>query len=1304
MRGSSFRSMRWLLAALSLLASTLLLPGGGARAQSGSEPLQVQLVNLSHSGAASEPVLLTTPQGRVQIFWWDAFDGLMTLIEEQGAQPQPAPVLVPMQEQGKNVLNPTELMPTITGDAVGRAHALWLGPPNPESKLQPLLHSTLQLGTTGWSTPVQLTESASAWYLLTGPQGEMHLFFFRPTHTDTFPAGLYHQISGDDGATWSAPVAIERSLHFRRTTPENGHLEAAVDPQGNVYVTWDDPQSGEAVYSRWSVDARWAATRQSGGWSEPQPFHRGKPTARRARLVVTGDGELLVLWEASGILASGALYQQRSLDNAKTWRAPQRVLEDLAGTAGLSLWTAGKGRVLLCAGGRTGQLVLAMWDVNHWHPPEESGWSDRLFLPLTTSGQDVGPTVEVGRWHGVLMRGQLTLAGQGQDGEVWATRIPTDTIRWAYAPPPPWSILTPAPSEMPSGWSAPVNLSQSGSASMPVVLPGPKGSCQVFWWDHFDGLTSAFYDGRSWFAALPSPIMVTTPMGDEVVSRPVETMPRLAADANGQVHALWLGAADVRSGLRPLLHSKLLIGTTKWSLPTAIADAALTWELVSDRRGILHLIYIRDVNTPTQPAGIYYLRSVDGGVSWSPPQLLLASVYVRLLTPESAHLALAADEAGHVFATWDDPRSGQAIYTRSGNGGISWEEPRPVSASDARAQRARLVITRAEEILLLWESAGTMGGTGLYQRRSTDGGETWDMSQRVLEELHPPLEGTSFYQAPQGYLLLVIGGGSSRLTIAAWDSARAANSAAAGWSDPEAVAFSFQTPQTGVPVYLEALQGALCGEAFIVAGQGQDGEVWAAERSAEAEQWVFAPPPPWSPPDKVADVVELAGAPAVAVDKDGTLHVLWSEAEEPTKTRLHYARWDGSRWTRAYGVIRLGEERLAQPSLVAVGERLHAVASAGPGGRIVYARAFLRDAYAAGGWSTPQPLPAPARAQGVGGSPIIRADLSGNLYVVYAVPLNEGRGIYYTHSRDGGESWAQVSTVFDAEKAGWAMVDHPSLAVDVDGTLHVAWVRMPLPGNPIPEGIYYSQSTDEGQSWSEPLLMAEGAYDWPQLGISRPQIVHLLWSEVSGRKGWSHRKSTNGGRQWAPTSSVSGLREVAGPAILVYDGFQSFYLLGPGVGDAGEPALVQSAWDHDNQRWLARESYPQGAEVQSLERVAGVVMPKLGQLHVVLWGTMATAEGTVSEALLYTQRAVTPLTLDVQVYITPQPTAPPTPTPLPTPTPTPRPTVNVQPPPPTPPGIEVGPLSLPLGALLGVLLVGALVVGVLLVRSMRQRR
>ena len=107
-------------------------------------------------------------------------------------------------------------------------------------------------------------------------------------------------------------------------------------------------------------------------------------------------------------------------------------------------------------------------------------------------------------------------------------------------------LSTPTPTAVPdigsnslTNSNQPANLSQSGAASQPRLLAGPDGKLQAFWWDRFDGLTTATFDGQKWSA--PQPALIA--------SKFLVNTPLLIADQTGWIHAFWLEpAASSASG------------------------------------------------------------------------------------------------------------------------------------------------------------------------------------------------------------------------------------------------------------------------------------------------------------------------------------------------------------------------------------------------------------------------------------------------------------------------------------------------------------------------------------------------------------------------------------------------------------------------------------------------------------------------------------------------------------------------------------------------------------------------------------
>ena len=888
-------------------------------------------------------------------------------------------------------------------------------------------------------------------------------------------------------------------------------------------------------------------------------------------------------------------------------------------------------------------------------------------------------------------------------------------------------------------WSVPTNLSRSGAASQPRIAVAPEGSLQAFWWDRFDGLTTSVRDEKGWSAPVVAPIVISETVGVQPRLRPIAEMPTLLADHTGEVHALWLDQEDRETHLRPLMHSRLTLGKAIWTSPEVVAESALTYTLAAAPSGGLVAAYVRPTQDITAPAGIY-IRRWTPEAGWGATTLVYPSIYFRLLSAEEAYIRLAVGDKGELHLAWVEPRSGQALYAYSPDGGAGWTPPETLGRAEDRPARPRVVALPKGGALRMWEGSH-MGLCTLYQQAlssvtapssaptatpSSPAHEltrteiitvtltgtptpapalmitsalslTWAGPQRILDGLRACPQGDRFW-AQGERLFWLWGEGTAELTMLAWDAERGR------WSEPRSLDLRLRNPETQQWLALSDLHAAVVGDKLMVVGaDAASGEVWFTECRISALELAFAPPSPWSTPQRLQQWPE-AGWPAVAVDGEGRVHVVWTEpGSGGAGTALMYARWDGTRWSPAIGVTRddSGQELLRQPALVAdANGLLHLAWSGGNLGQILYARARA-DQAATAGWSEPVELSAPTLA---GSWPQMGLDLAGRLYLVYAVPLNEGRGVYLLHSEDGGESWSPPELIFDAVAAGWPAVDHPALAVAADGTLHVAWVKGSLPGAMPPQGIYYTRSTGgpASHSWADPERLADPGYDWPRLALLDGQ-VHLVYAKEADGSVW-HRwadgTALEGGAQaWSVPARVPGWQGMAAPVGLSSAG-RALYLVGL---DEAEGTLRYSVWDSSvtsdsgAPRWSTAETVWLGPEVAGGLGAQAALPPQGGRLAVALRILEATASDWRPAGVLAMVRAVP--TVDAGLLptraVTPQPTATPSPTPVPTPLPSPTPDLG---------GPQPSTSPSRLLALLGGGLAGVIVLAALGVRAAWVRR
>ena len=312
--------------------------------------------------------------------------------------------------------------------------------------------------------------------------------------------------------------------------------------------------------------------------------------------------------------------------------------------------------------------------------------------------------------------------------------------------------------------------------------------------------------------------------------------------------------------------------------------------------------------------------------------------------------------------------------------------------------------------------------------------------------------------------------------------------------------------------------------------------------------------------------------------------------------------------------------------------------SGGPNGQVYYSRAFLRDTAQSALWSAPLALPAP---QPAGGSPTLSLDPAGTLRVAYAIPLNEDRGIYLTESTDQGQTWSEARQVFNAAEAGWAAVQDTQLAVDPAGGLHLLVVRGSLPPATVPLGIYDLRSNDGGQTWSQPQPVGSAGAGFPRLAVTSTGQIHRLWVEpsVDGNLLWD-QWSADGGQSWSPAAAVPATRRLEPNLGLAADSSGGLVLAGIEAGPRDAAALFYLRWD--GVQWVASASLSLGYTADAGASAAALLLPG-GRLAVLARVTSYAALASGLHVLAYTERRV-PTGDAPAIALTPSPPPAATPT------------------------------------------------------------
>lgn len=817
-------------------------------------------------------------------------------------------------------------------------------------------------------------------------------------------------------------------------------------------------------------------------------------------------------------------------------------------------------------------------------------------------------------------------------------------------------------------WTPAVNVSQSGAASQPMIAVATDGTLHILWWDSVDGAQYARIGITSTEPTNPTSVPEIVggrnidPQTNRVTLTPPPWMSIVANTRNG-VHAFWLNTRN------QLLSAQ--VQDAGWSTAAILAEDAAAIDVAADASGALHLAYVRPTGSKVAPAGVYY--NTNDGTRWGNANLVYASPYLRTARAEDLHVSVAGNGRGQAIAVWDNPSLGQSLYARSKDNGVTWSEPVPISnTQSALVQHAYVAAAPNGDFLMLWQNSVSGGNCDFTQRISNDGGQTWSAPAKVLGSSTLCRQTLSFMPDAEGKLWLLGRSGateqntsSNSVTLAAWDGV--------AWSEPAAIALRYFDPASQRMIALGCVDIAVAGRSAGAVGCDSNGDVWAARNAVGLDTYVTAPQSSWAPVEIMSDqssTTAVEGLPAVAADRQGTLYALWSQGVTPGQidTGVYGSIRRNGQWSKPAIVLRSPEKpdgsssKADQPAMALdASGKMHAVWTAGIDGGLLYSSSHVRDFVSAQDWAEPVELPTPSS---INSWPDIVADQRHNiLYIVYAIPYNERRGIYLTRSLDGGTTWLTPTLIFDAVAAQWAGADKARLALDpVSGNLHVTWLRAVLPSSGGSQAVYYSGSTDGGQTWSAPVKAAEGQVDWPRIAVPNSGQVYVAWNQNASQGqpdpatpfGVWGQFSTDGGQQWSEPTAIPGFGEVSGPIGLYADEVGELYVAAIGRESNNESSLISAKWD--GQKWNGREEVRLGQEAAAGNVVSPVAVPEMGQLNALMHLYTWAQNGSSRFDIAMTSRTITPTTVTPISILTvaPTATAEPTPTVQPTGTPPPR--------------------------------------------------
>lgn len=722
-------------------------------------------------------------------------------------------------------------------------------------------------------------------------------------------------------------------------------------------------------------------------------------------------------------------------------------------------------------------------------------------------------------------------------------------------------------------WSAPVNISNSGAALDPVIVVSRDGVLHAIWKMSTGGFRySKSADGATWEPSrvVEFPFVEKPPESASELKVKKEYPYRLIASADGVVNVFWI---DVEGNLmlaRP--NSTRLSAPSAWPRAIVLGEAVLNFDVDVTSTGVFHLTYART----DEQAGIYYRRSPNGE-SWSAGVNLYSSQYINASTNfADAHVRVSASddpETPIVLVAWDVRPLKRIFMVSSTDGGLDFSDARQMKGpEDTGGFGIPLNVelgVAGKNLLLIWQ-IGEQGAAQCtyYSQSSADGGETWADPQVILDGRSLcPEQATPLLQK-EGFIMLMVKfkGGDPALMV--WNGVE--------WGAPQVQneLSSFTNPLTFDTILLECITETLSGTTLFVAGcdQGAGSDIWLTSRSlAPLDQWA-GETSLWSYPTTLALKPQIISSVAQLAEAE-RVHTVWAVSPiSETGAGYHsifYARLDGSVWTTPRETISGLIGKPVDLSMAVSNDGiLNVVWTDSQSGALVYTTVLADRADLRAEWTEPIALPTITR---LNASPDILVDASGKVLVAYAVPFNEGRGIYLIQSAGRGSAWSLPVQIFDAVTAEWDRVDKPRISLTTDGTLHVLFSRV-AQNDEGAVGLYDAQSRDGGATWTAPELVREGSITWSDMLTTDGTTLHRFWQEKrAGVVSNFHQVSPDGGATWGNATDITSVLDYVSPVSLAANTIGDLHFLR--IVQGAEPSFLKSKtlvvedWQWNGNRW-----------------------------------------------------------------------------------------------------------------------------------------
>lgn len=241
----------------------------------------------------------------------------------------------------------------------------------------------------------------------------------------------------------------------------------------------------------------------------------------------------------------------------------------------------------------------------------------------------------------------------------------------------------------------------------------------------------------------------------------------------------------------------------------------------------------------------------------------------------------------------------------------------------------------------------------------------------------------------------------------------------------------------------------------------------------------------WSPVRKVPGYADDIRPPVLVADRNQTIHA-FNHQPVDGQVSIVYSQWrKDSGWTAPVDIItppRSGIARIQGAHIDNAGV-LHVVFYSGNelGAALFYAYAPAGEAELATSWSIPFSIGANA---GPISSATLVGDGRGNLFAIYA-GQREGLGVYATNSTDWGQTWSDPVAIYLTSSL-FLQPTQITATLDQNGLLHTAWSVVDEQG--FGDSVHYARYEPPRDIWYPPVNFTTWFPDTGQPSSVAPAI------------------------------------------------------------------------------------------------------------------------------------------------------------------------------------------------------------------------